>query len=118
MPAKTSSVTGVCSISTKTAAVSAMKATVSRLRVRSEVRDVVRNDTEVYAAPMTEVSAAAHRITPKTRRPDLAGRGLERGAGRVVGRQAGTARDDAEDRQEEQGPHHAGDQDRRPPSCG
>ncbi len=30
---------------------------------------MVMNETEVYAAPMTEVSAAAHRISPKTRRP-------------------------------------------------
>ena len=37
--------------------------------MRSEVRELVMNETEVYAAPITEVSAAAHRISPNTRRP-------------------------------------------------
>ena len=46
-----------------------MKATVSRLRVRALVVERVTKLIEVYDAPITEVTAAAHRTMPNMRRP-------------------------------------------------
>ena len=87
-----------------------MNATVIRLRRRSEVFDEVMNDTEVYAAPITEVIAAAHRISPNTRRPASPAASWNALPGRVVGRHGRAARDHPEDREEQDDAHRAGEQ--------
>ena len=105
MPAKTSRVTGASSITTKITVLSTMNATVIRLRRRSEVFDEVMNDTDVYAAPITDVIAAAHRISPNTRRPaSPAASWNALPAGSSVG-QRRAARDHAEDREEQDDAH-------------
>ena len=92
-----------------------MKPTVDEVAARPTIgfENAGRNDTEVYDAPITEVIAAAHRMTPKTRMPASPAAAWKAWAAglaavRVEHRAAG---DHAEDGEEQQDPHHAGDQD-------
>ena len=68
-PAKISSFTGAAPSSTNSAALTAMKPTVNTFCRRRDVSDLVRKDTEVYAAPITDVIDAAQRMTPKKTPP-------------------------------------------------
>ena len=111
-PAKISSVGRGRAGETKIVVVSAMKATTRAVRTRSLVRvREVMNETVVYDAPITLVMAAAHSTIAEDPQPDLAGGRLE-GVGRLVLRvELDALADDAEDRQEQDHPHHAGDED-------